>query len=177
MRVRYLLLSFLAGCLLLSGCAAGEQPSWGEAGKSITFRVTCREALDPSFVYRIAIDTDGNVLTGPSKDPADWQGLYVVEWKNGNAWLSLPSGASKYILESSFGTTAEATVSLEDLGSPDQVEVMVVVEDSGGNVLDTLSSFFTVRLKYQRFVSKSDSSGDTDNPKADLTQVSVEVTF
>lgn len=173
-----MLLFFLVGCLLLSGCAAGEQPSWGEAGKSITFRVTCQENLDPNLTYRIAIDTDGNVLTGPSKDPADWQGLYVLEWKSGSAWLSLPSGASNYVLDSTFsGTTAEATVSLEALGSPDQVDVMVVVEDGGGNVLDTLSSFFTVRLKYQRFVSKSDSLGDTDNPSADLAQVVVEVTF
>uniref|UniRef100_A0A7V4TGT9 Uncharacterized protein n=1 Tax=Candidatus Caldatribacterium saccharofermentans TaxID=1454753 RepID=A0A7V4TGT9_9BACT len=164
--------------LLFAGCAFGEQPQWGEAGKTVTFRITCKGNLDPNLVYRVAIDTDGNALTGPSGDPGEWTGLYVLEWRNGTPWLLHPDGTRTYVSAGNFsGQTAEATVNLEDLGNPGQLEVMVAVEDGGGNIIDALRTFFTVRLKYQRFVERSDEEGDAKDPSGDLLRVSVEVSF
>lgn len=163
---------------LCAGCAWGEQPQWGEAGKAVTFRVTCKGTLDPGLVYRIAIDTDGNVLTGPSGNPDEWKDVHVLEWRNGNAFLVAPSGTRTYLAESSFsGQTLEAQVGLEALGNPDQMEVMVLVEDSGGNIVDRLSTFFTVRLKYQQSVSRSDGEGDASTPSGDILRVSIEVSL
>jgi hypothetical protein len=175
--VRRLLLCVLLG-FLCAGCAFGEQPQWGEAGKTVTFRITCKEDLDQSLVYRVAVDTDGNALTGPSNDPGEWTGLYILEWRNGTPRLLRPDGTQAYIpVGSFFGQTAEATVNLEDFGNPGQLEVMVAVEDSGGNVVDALRTFFTVRLRYQRFVERGDEEGDAKDPSGDLLRVSVEVSF
>lgn len=168
---------FLIG-MLCAGCARGEQPQWGEAGKAVTFRVTCRGTLDPGFAYRFAIDTDGNVLTGPSSTPDEWENVFILEWRNGVCSLLSPKGVRTYILESSFsGQTAEASVDLEALGNPEQMEVMALTEDSGGNVLDALRTFFTVRLKYQQSVTRSDEENDAREPSGDILRVSVEVSF
>ncbi|MBC7217546.1 MAG: hypothetical protein H5U36_05200 [Candidatus Caldatribacterium sp.] len=174
---RMVFILFLSA-LFLAGCAAGEQPQWGEAGKAVTFRVTCKGNLDPGFVYRIAVDTDGNALTGPSSNPSFWEEVYVLEWRNGVCYLLSPDGTRVYIFESTFsGQTAEATVDLEALGNPDQMEVMALVEDDGGNVLDYLRNFFPVRLKYQQSVTRTDEEGDASEPSADILRVSVEVSF
>lgn len=163
---------------LCAGCAWGEQPQWGEAGKAVTFRVACKGMLDPGLVYRIAIDTDGNVLTGPSGDPGEWKNVYILEWRNGNAFLVAPDGTRTYLAEGSFsGQTLEAQVSLETLGNPDEMELMVLVEDGGGNVVDRLPTFFTVRLRYQQSVSRSDGEGDASTPSGDILRVSVEVSL
>ncbi|MCS7242895.1 hypothetical protein [Candidatus Caldatribacterium sp.] len=168
---------FLCG-VLCAGCAWGEQPSWGETGKAVTFQVTCSGTLDPGLVYRIAIDTDGNVLTGPSDDPDDWKNMYILEWRNGVASLLSPDGKRTYLLESSFsGRVFEARVDLEALGHPEQMEVMVVVEDEEGNVVDSLQNFLTVRLRYQQSVSRSDEGGDALDPSGDILRVNVEVSL
>ncbi len=175
--LRILCVLFLCG-VLCAGCARGEQPQWGETGRAVTFRITCRGELDPELTYRIAIDTDGDALTGPSSNPSEWNNLYVLEWRNGNAFLLAPGGTRTYLLESSFsGQNAEAKIGLETLGSPEQLEVMALVEDSGGNILERLRTFFTIRLKYQQLVSRSDEEGDASNPSADILRVSVEVSF
>lgn len=174
---RVLCVLFLCG-ILCAGCAWGEQPQWGETGKAVTFRMTCKGELDPEFTYRIAIDTDGDALTGPSSNPREWNNVYILEWRNGNAFLLSLSGTRTYLLESSFfGQTAEAKISLEALGSPEQLEVMALVEDSGGNILDRLRTFFTIRLKYQQSVFRSDEEGDASNPSGDILRLSVEVSF
>lgn len=175
--LRMVFILFLSAALL-AGCAAGEQPQWGEPGKAVTFRVACRGNLDPEFVYRIAVDTDGNALTGPSSNPSSWEKVYVLEWRNGVCSLLSPDGVRTYILGSTFsGQTAEATVDLEALGNPDQIEVMALVEDGGGNILDHLQTFFRVRLKDQRFVTRTDEEGDASEPSADILRVSIEVSF
>lgn len=168
---------FLCG-LFFAGCAAGEQPQWGELGKALTFRITCKGTLSSEVTYRIAIDTDGNSLTGPSGDPGDWRNVYVLEWRNGNAFLLAPDGTRTYLPESTFsGQVAEANIALEALGNPEQIEVMVLTEDSGGNVLDRLRTFFTVRLKYQQSVVRGDDEGDATQPSGDILQVAVEMQF
>jgi hypothetical protein len=52
---------------------------------------------------------------------------------------------------------------------------MVVTTDRGGNVLDALGNYFTVRLGSQSYVYREDTPFDTGNASGDILRVEVEV--
>ena len=66
-------------------------------------------------------------------------------------------------------------INLAQLGEPSTLEVMVVTTDRGGNVLDALGNYFTVRLGSQSYVYREDTPFDTGNASGDILRVEVEV--
>ncbi|MGC8778108.1 MAG: hypothetical protein ACP5Q4_05470 [Candidatus Caldatribacteriaceae bacterium] len=160
---------------LVAGCARGEQPSWGTSG-SIVITLTMRGDVDSSVKYFVALDTDGNVLTGPGDDPAEWSGFYVLRWAEGNFYFQNRSGEEQFFSGGSVsGATIKMEVNLSDLGKPSTLEVMVATTDRGGNVLDALGNYFTVRLNSQSYVYREETSSDTSNAAGDIRKVEIEV--
>ncbi|NSW76173.1 MAG: hypothetical protein HPY68_05255 [Candidatus Atribacteria bacterium] len=159
----------------VSGCARGEQPTWG-TGSEIVITLTMRGNVDSGVEYLVALDTDGNVLTGPKKDPAEWSGFYVLRWAGNNFYLRNPNGEERFFSGGSVsGSIMKMDVDLSDLGKPSTLDVMVVTTDKGGNILDSLGNYFTVRLGSQSYVSREDASADTGNASSDILRVEIEV--
>lgn len=160
---------------LVAGCARGEQPTWGTSG-SIVITLTMRADVDSSVKYFVALDTDGNVLTGPGNDPAEWSGFYVLRWTDGNFYFRNKNGEERFFSGGSVsGVTLKMDVDLSDLDKPSMLEVMVATTDKGGNVLDALGNYFTVRLNSQSYVYREDASSDTSNAAGDIRKVEIEV--
>ena len=71
--------------VLLTGCAKfPSQPGVGVSKDRLVFTLTYAAPLDPRFFYFIAIDDDGNPLTGPMPS-------LTAPW--GNGWAALPRQA------------------------------------------------------------------------------------
>jgi hypothetical protein len=67
-----LILAVLVTSIIVAGCARGDQPSWGEIGKTMTVQGIMRGLASSQFIYYFVFDTDGNILTGPKADPNTW---------------------------------------------------------------------------------------------------------
>ncbi len=174
MRSSLLILASVA--LIVAGCAHGEQPSWGEGAKSVIITVTTQGEISTSMEYFIALDTDGNLLTGPGDDPTQWNTFYRLRWANGNFYFRKPGESEQFFTNSSVaGNTITVEVDMDDLGDPSLLDIMVVTTDRGGNLVDALANYFTVRLGSQSYVSRSDASSEVSNPQGDIVRVEVEV--
>jgi len=164
------LLAFLA-----AGCARGEQPHWG-VSKGVVITLTMRGNIDSGVRYLVALDTDGNIITGPDEDPADWSGFYVFRWADSNFYFQDKTGQEQFFSGGTLsGSTLKMEIDLAQLGEPSTLEVMVVTTDRGGNVLDALGNYFTVRLGSQSYVYREDTPFDTGNASGDILRVEVEV--
>ncbi|MEN3186975.1 MAG: hypothetical protein ABDK94_04920 [Atribacterota bacterium] len=161
--------------LFVAGCARGEQPTWG-TGSEIRITLTLRGNVDSDVEYLVALDPDGNVLTGPGKDPLEWRGFYVLHRAGNNFYFRSPNGEERFFSGGSVsGAIMKMDVDLSDLGKPSTLEVMVVTTDKGGNVLDTLENYFTVRLGSQSYVFREDTPLDAGNASGDILKVEIEV--
>lgn len=165
------------GCLVLlvAGCARGEQPTWG-VSRGVVITLTVRGSVDPGVRYFVAIDTDGNVLTGPDSDPAKWGSFYVLWWADNNFYFRDKNGEERFFTGGTVsGSTVKMEIELSQLGDPSTLEIMVVTTDRGGNVLDSLGNYFTVRLGSQSYTFREDSPFDTEKASGDILRVEVEV--
>lgn len=170
----FLFLGFVV--ILVAGCAWGEQPSWGAKSK-IVLTLTFRGTISSDVKYFVALDTDGNVLTGPKGDPTDWGDFYVLWWTDNNFYFQDPGGSGQFFSGGNVsGEVIKMEVDLAQLGDPTTLEVMAVTTDRGGNILDALGNYFTVRLSSQSYVYREDDvSLDIDNASADLRKIEIEV--
>lgn len=156
------------------GCARGEQPSWEEGKGELTISATFASSPPPDYIYYFAIDADENVLTGPSSDPDEWADYFIFRMENSNFYQCEPGGVDQFFTGGNVtGNAVQITVPLEDLGEPEIIDIMVVVTDSAGNIVDNLSRYFSMRPGLQRFFtySRTDASGG----EVDLLRVEVEV--
>ncbi|MGQ9472960.1 MAG: hypothetical protein ACUVQZ_05475 [Candidatus Caldatribacteriaceae bacterium] len=169
----FLLLGFVM--ILVAGCAWGKQPSWGAKGK-IILTLTFRGTISSDVKYFVALDTDDNVLTGPKSDPNEWNNFYVLWWIDNNFYFQSPGESEQFFFGGNIsGEVMEMEVDLSQLRDPTTLEIMVVTTDRGGNILDALGNYFTVRLGSQSYVYREDASLDVDDASADLRKVEVEV--
>lgn len=156
------------------GCARGEQPSWEEGKGELIISAIFASPPPPDHTYYFVIDTDENVLTGPSSDPNEWANYFIFRMENSNFYQREPGGVDQFFTGGNVtGNAVQITVSLEDLGEPEIIDIMVVVTDSAGNAVDNLSRYFSMRPGLQRFYSYSRT--DTSGGEVDLLRVEVEV--
>ncbi|QPM67705.1 hypothetical protein [Atribacter laminatus] len=173
-----LILAVLALNIMTTGCARGDQPSWGEIGKTLTVRGVMKGLASSQYIYYFVFDTDGNILTGPKADPNTWDKYYVARYDGGNFYLKKPDGTQIFINDANtIDTTVTMTINLEELNSPNSIEFMAVTTDIQGNVLDSLSNYRVLKIQYQRFFSFTDTTGETSEAGADISRVEVEVQF
>ena len=173
-----LMVTILAISIIAVGCARGDQPSWGEIGKTMTVRGIMKGLASSQYIYYFVFDTDGNILTGPKADPNTWDNYYVARYDGGNFYLKKPDGTQIFINDASAtDVTVTMTINLEDLNSPSSIEFMAVTTDIQGNVLDSLSNYRVLKIQYQRFFSFTDTTGETSESGADISRIEVEVQF
>ncbi|MCX6091017.1 MAG: hypothetical protein NTX88_11740 [Candidatus Atribacteria bacterium] len=173
----WLFLLFLS-LILLSGCARGDQPSWGEIGKTMTVRVYFQGLVTSGHTYYYVFDTDGNILTGPQNDPKTWDTYYVARYENGAFYLKKPDGTQSFLTTGEVnGSTLSLSFDLDDLNNPKTIEIQVVSADILGNVLDSLANYFSIDPALQRFITKTDTTGDSGEAGADIIKVEVEISF
>ncbi|BER93327.1 hypothetical protein [Atrimonas thermophila] len=169
-----LLLLLLGMSLGIMGCARGEQPSWEEEGGELIISAIFASSPPLDYVYYFAIDTDENVLTGPSSNPDEWANYFIFRMEKGNFYQREPEGLDQFFTGGTVTDNAvQITVPLEELGEPEIVDIMVVVTDSAGNTVDNLSRYFSMRPGLQRFYSYSRT--DASGGEVDLLRVEVEV--
>ncbi|MCD6156677.1 MAG: hypothetical protein J7J32_06540 [Candidatus Atribacteria bacterium] len=158
----------------IMGCARGEQPSWEEEKGELVISAIFASPPPSDYIYYFAIDVDENVLTGPSSDPNEWANYFTFRMENNNFYQREPGGVDQFFTGGNVtDDTVQISISLEDLGEPEIIDIMVVVTDSAGNTVDNLSRYFSMRPGLQRFYSysRTDSSGG----EVDLLRVEVEV--
>ena len=90
-------LVIIVGCIA-SGCARGDQPSWGEIGKTMTVRGVMKGLVSSQYIYYFVFDPDGNILTGPKDNPNTWDNYYVARYDGGNFCLLYTSDAADDLL-------------------------------------------------------------------------------
>jgi hypothetical protein len=173
-----LMVTILAISIIAVGCARGDQPSWGEIGKTMTVRGIMKGLASSQYIYYFVFDTDGNILTGPKADPNTWDNYYVARYDGGNFYLKKPDGTQIFINDASAtDVTVTMTINLEDLNSPNSIEFMAVTTDIQGNVLDSLRNYEVLNIQYRRFFSFTDTTGETSESGADISRIEVEVQF
>ena len=173
-----IILILLIGCSMVTGCARGDQPSWGEIGKTMTVRGVMKGLVSSQYIYYFVFDPDGNILTGPKDNPNTWDNYYVARYDGGNFYLKKPNGTQTFINDASANdTTVTMTINLEELNSPSSIEFMAVTTDIQGNVLDSLSNYKVLKIQYQRFFSFNDTTGEPGESGADISRIEVEVQF
>ena len=173
-----LIVAVLAISIIASGCARGDQPSWGEIGKTMTVRGIMKGSVSPQYIYFFVFDTDGNVLTGPKADPNTWDNYYVARYEGGNFYLKKPDGTQIFINDySTNDVTVTMTINLEELNSPSSIEFMAVTTDIQGNILDSLRNYEVLNIQYRRFFPLTDTTGETSESGADISRIEIEVQF
>jgi len=175
----FFLFSFiLVFSLIIGGCARGDQPSWGEIGKTMTVRAIMKGMVSTGYIYYFAFDTDGNILTGPSNDPSTWDKYYVARYESGNFYLKKPDGTQTFINDANAqNTTVSMSINLEELNNPKSIEFMAVTTDIQGNVLDSMLNYRPLNIQYQRFFPFTDTTGEISEAGADISRIEVEVQF
>ena len=160
------------------GCARGDQPSWGELGKTFTVRAIMKGQVSTQYTYYFVFDSDGNILTGPKNDPNSWGNYYVARYEGGNFYLKKPDGTQAFINDASAqNTTVTMSINLDELNSPKSIEFMAVTTDIQGNTLDSLSNYRVLNIQYQRFFTFTDATGETGEAGADFSRIEAEVQF
>src|SRR5690554_3479333 len=96
-----LMVTILAISIIAVGCARGDQPSWGEIGKTMIVRGIMKGLASSQYIYYFVFDTDGNILTGPKADPNTWDNYYVARYDGGNFYLKKPDGTQIFINDAS----------------------------------------------------------------------------
>lgn len=177
MKIRALWSTLALVALILAGCAWGEQPDWSSEGDSLRLSSFWEGEVSSEFVYYFAFDPDGDPLTGPESDPADWESgdYYIVRWERSNFYLRKPGEGEFTFYDGEVdGDEIWLELSLEEMGNPEVVDIMVVSTDLGGNFKDSLDRYFSVYAD-QDFVSRDDPLSDVEEPSANLERVEVEI--
>lgn len=164
--------------LILAGCAWGEQPDWDSEGDTLVLSSFWEGEISSNFVYYFAFDPDGDPLTGPNTDPADWeesQKYYVVKWERSNFYLQKPGERETFFYDGWVeGNEIRIELSLEEMGNPGVVDIMVVSTDLGGNLKDYLERYFSVYTD-RPYTPREDFLSDEEEPSANLSRVEVEI--